>query len=162
MLPDGMTGTARFSRCKRFRYDLTRTWDESKGTCSFICLNPSTATEVVNDPTVTRCINYAMSWGYGRFVMLNAYAFRSTDPAGLKTIDDPVGAENDYWIDYWAQRSKVVVAAWGIHCADDRQAVIKGLVPDLHYLRKTKSGAPGHPLYLPRTLTPRPFTEGEP
>jgi sec-independent protein translocase protein TatC len=35
----------------------------------FIGLNPSTADEVKNDPTVRRCINFAITWGYGGLII---------------------------------------------------------------------------------------------
>lgn len=46
----------------------------------FIGLNPSTADETQDDPTVRRCIRYAQSWGYGALYMTNIFAFRATDP----------------------------------------------------------------------------------
>ena len=61
-----MTGTALFSPCQRFRYTLTRTWDETKSGVAFICLNPSTATATEDDPTIRRCIGFAKTWGYGK------------------------------------------------------------------------------------------------
>jgi len=36
-----------------------------------IGLNPSTADENENDPTITRCINFAKSWGYGGVCVTN-------------------------------------------------------------------------------------------
>jgi hypothetical protein len=50
---------ARFPSCRTWRYTLHRVWDEGRGLLMVIGLNPSTADEVKNDPTVTRCINYA-------------------------------------------------------------------------------------------------------
>ena len=64
---DRMKTDAFFSPDRLHRYALWRTWDESKPTAMFVCLNPSTADEVKNDPTVTRCIRYARDWGYGRY-----------------------------------------------------------------------------------------------
>ena len=46
---------ARYSDCETYRYDLTRVWDSRGKRVAFIMLNPSTATEVQNDPTVERC-----------------------------------------------------------------------------------------------------------
>jgi hypothetical protein len=151
-------GTAKISRCKRYRYELTRTWDAGVGTCAFICLNPSTADAGTDDPTVRRCIGFAKSWGYAGLVMLNAYAYRATDPAVMKAARNPIGPRNDKILAEWRDRADVVVAAWGTHCAPDRVEQIRLLIPDLHYLRLTKGGCPGHPLYLPRELRPRRWT----
>lgn len=46
----------------------------------FIGLNPSTADESKDDPTIRRCIRFAKDWGYGGLLMMNAFAFRATDP----------------------------------------------------------------------------------
>jgi hypothetical protein len=54
---------AKFSACRKYRYALWRTWDESKPSAMIIGLNPSTADENENDPTITRCFNFAKSWG---------------------------------------------------------------------------------------------------
>ena len=35
----------------------------------FVMLNPSTADHTNNDPTVTRCINFATGWGYTELVL---------------------------------------------------------------------------------------------
>jgi len=147
--------TATISECGRYRYDLTRTWDEGGETCAFVCLNPSTADADTDDATVRRCIGFAKFWGYGRLAVLNAYAFRATDPSALKAAADPRGARNDEFLATWRDRAGVVIAAWGTHCAADRAKEIRGLMPDLHYLHLTKRGAPGHPLYLPGGLRPK-------
>ena len=46
---------AKFSACRKYRYALWRNWDESKPSAMIIGLNPSTADENENDPTITRC-----------------------------------------------------------------------------------------------------------
>ena len=55
---------AKFSKCRKYRYTLWRTWNVKKPKVMFLGLNPSTADEINNDPTVTRCINYSKLWGY--------------------------------------------------------------------------------------------------
>jgi len=49
----------------------------------FIGLNPSTADETSDDPTLTRCINYAKYWGFGGVCMANLFAFRATKPSAM-------------------------------------------------------------------------------
>ena len=88
-----------FSPCRRYRYTLWRAWDMfNPGYVMFIGLNPSTADEVQDDPTIRRCIGYAKEWGYGAFCMTNIFAFRATDPRVMKAQADPVGPENDKWL----------------------------------------------------------------
>ena len=89
---------ADFSKCRKYRYTLWRTWDASKSKVMFLGLNPSTADEVKNDPTVTRCINYSKRWGYGGMYMMNIFSFRTTYPVELKKAQNPIGDKNDFWI----------------------------------------------------------------
>ena len=85
--------TAEFSPCRTYRYALWRWWDRSRPYAMFIGLNPSTADEVNNDPTVSRCIGYSRRWGYGGLCMTNIFAYRSTDPARMKAHSAPIGGE---------------------------------------------------------------------
>lgn len=55
-----MRNTAKLSKCRKYRYALWRTWHESKPYIMFVGLNPSTVDETIDDPTLTRCINYAL------------------------------------------------------------------------------------------------------
>jgi hypothetical protein len=48
-----------FSDDREYRYRLWRTWDVDKPTAAFVMLNPSTADETENDPTIRRCIGFA-------------------------------------------------------------------------------------------------------
>lgn len=122
---------------------------------AFIGLNPSTADETEDDPTVRRCINFAMDWGYDGMVMLNAFAFRATDPKVMKTHPEPVGPDNDAALKHWSDRVPRVVACWGTHGAHQgREAVVRRLIPHLSVLGLTKDGHPKHPLYLPKGLRP--------
>ena len=58
-------------------------------------LNPSTATEVQNDPTVERCERRARALGFGAFRVCNIFAWRDTDPRAMRAAAEPVGPEND-------------------------------------------------------------------
>lgn len=81
----------------------------------FVGLNPSTADELLDDPTIRRCVAFARSWGYGALCMTNLFAFRATDPDVMKSADDPVGPENDQHLQDLANGASVVIAAWGVH-----------------------------------------------
>jgi hypothetical protein len=149
---------ATFSPCRRYRYDLWRRWIGGEGYAMFIGLNPSTADEVQDDPTVRRCINYAKAWGYAGLCMTNLFGFRATDPRDMKAEPEPIGADNDATLCARAKDAGVVVAAWGVHGAHiGRADTVRGMIPGLHCLRVTKEGCPAHPLYLPKTLTPVPW-----
>ena len=147
---------ALLSPCREYRYTLWRRWDETP-MAMFVGLNPSTADETLDDPTIRRCVGFARSWGYGGLLMCNLFGLRATDPAAMKAAIDPVGSLADQTLLAEAQRAAVVVAAWGTHGAHlGRGAAVRRLLTPyrLHYLRLTKDGHPSHPLYLPASLTP--------
>lgn len=153
-MPD--TAGAVFSRGRTYRYDLWRILD-GEGSVAFAGLNPSTADEQRNDPTVRRCIGFARSWGFGVFHMLNVFAYRATDPREMYQADDPIGASNDEWLLRIAHRADLVVAAWGTHGAhlgrgEEVRQLLAGV--ELHHLGLTKDGHPRHPLYLRADSTP--------
>jgi hypothetical protein len=154
-----LESTATFSPHRTYRYSLWRRWgDEAAGYVMFIGLNPNTADELKDDPTVRRCIQYAKDWGYGAICMTNIFAFRETDPAVMKAHPSPVGPENDATLSHLAAQAQLVVAAWGTDGAHmGRQAEVRRLLPNLHCLSRTKEGFPGHPLYLKKTLRPMPY-----
>ena len=155
-----MKRTAEFSPCRKYRYTLWREWGGLfvSGTAMFIGLNPSTADETKDDPTVRRCIRYARDWGYAGMCMTNIFAFRATDPNVMKAAVDPVGPENDTALVNTACICDIVVAAWGVHGAHlRRHARVLELIPGLRCLTITQGGFPGHPLYLPASLTPKPY-----
>ena len=74
-----------------------------------IGLNPSTADEVTDDPTVRRCINYAKAWGYAGLCMTNLFAYRATDPVVMKAVAEPIGPDNDR---YLAECANVLQWLW--------------------------------------------------
>lgn len=158
------TSGAIFSDCRLYRYLLWRVWDESQPIMSFIGLNPSTADEIDNDRTITRIINYAKRWGFGGLVMLNLFAWRSTDRSVLKKLKSKaIGLDNDAAIEYGIVLSKRVVLGWGNDgWIDNRSAVVSGLIRRLAkeegvevcVLKYTDKNQPQHPLYLPANLEP--------
>lgn len=106
----------RFSPDRLHRYTLCRDsdWpDPERRTLNFICLNPSTADEERNDPTVTRLIQRTTLLGYSRLVVTNIFAWRATDPKELKRVEDPIGPENDAYLLSTARHASMVVCAWG-------------------------------------------------
>lgn len=152
-----MSNGAKFTSNRLYRYVLWRKWSRENHRCMFIMLNPSTADETKDDPTIIRCINYAKLWGYGGIYVTNLFAFRSTDPKKLYNAKDPIGVDNDYWIKHYSEKSEIVIAAWGNHGAIlDRSSFVKKTFSpsSLFALKQTKCGEPCHPLYLKKNLTP--------
>ena len=150
--------SAELSRCRNYRYALWRTWDSSKRRVMFIGLNPSTADEMHDDPTLRRCINYAQAWGYGSVCTGNLFAFRATEPNDMKKAKDPVGAENDLWLKELVSQSDLIIAAWGNDGGFlGRSKHVRTFLPELHCLKLNKSGEPAHPLYQRSDVSPIQF-----
>lgn len=152
-------GGAVFSDCRRYRYALSRTWDQAGKLVVFCGLNPSTADETQDDPTVRRELAFARAWGFGRYVKVNAYAFRSTDPKGLWAPGvEPCGPDNLAAITDTARNADMFVAAWGNNIRPAQAWTLRLALSiahvDVYALRLTKSGEPSHPLYLPASLQP--------
>ena len=150
------TSSARFSPCRLYRYELRRTWDARLPVLAFCLVNPSTATAEADDPTIRLLCSWARLLGYGGIVVVNLFAWRSTDPAEMKRSAEPIGPENDAAIVAVARESGMVVCAWGANGTHlDRgpavAAALRAAGVQLYRLPipLTKSGQPCHPLYKP-------------
>lgn len=149
---------ALFDESRIYRYSLWRRWGFGSGIeavtlgdmVTFIGLNPSTADESEDDPTIRRCIGFAKQWGFGGLVMLNIFAFRATDPKDMKKQLNPIGKLNDAAIQNVTDRIGRTVCAWGVHGAwMNRGAAVRAMVRGTAFhLGQTKQGFPKHPLYL--------------
>lgn len=160
-----MEGTAIFSPERTWRYALYRIWDRSLPPCMFIGLNPSTADETKDDPTVRRCIRFAKDWGYGGLHMTNLYAFRATYPRDLykaakQGSRQAIGPDNDQWLFRLGEQAGIIIAAWGADPGPSRSRPkhVSDLISELHVLGLTLKGQPRHPLYMKADCTPRPWT----
>ncbi len=169
-----MKSNAVISDCGKYRYRLSRNWGGGKP-CMFIMLNPSTADADQDDPTIRRCISYAQAWGCGELIVTNLFGIRATNPKDMLAADDPIGPDNmqhikeaaDYVVrgGYFPdERNGPVVCAWGAHGTymGQGETVIGWLEDELitpMYLALTKGGQPRHPLYLPKDLKPKKWSE---
>ena len=165
-----VSGTASFSRCRTFRYTLTRDLGGARPLV-VIGLNPSTADARQDDPTVRREIAFALRWGFGRLVKLNAYSYRATDPrvmqAAAKRGDDIVGPRNDAAITRALTDARasdgLVLVAWGRHARPERVSRLVELLAgtEARCLRTNLDGSPVHPLYQRATTRPKPWPRGK-
>lgn len=164
--PDTMTRNAEFSDDRVYRYLLRREWGAGP-MLNVIGLNPSTADETVDDPTIRRCIRFARDWGYGGLWMTNLFAYRATDPAVMKSVMaqgiDPIGTRNNEFLYATARAAGKVLAAWGNHGAYHQRGVtvVNLLDVDIDCLGETHTGQPKHPLYLPANSLPVSFVAGQ-
>ena len=166
---DGTKSTAVYSECEQYRYALERRWGDGNRFLVMIMLNPSTATESQNDPTVERCERRARMWDMDGLLVLNIFAFRATDPKDMKAAADPVGPHNDRTImDALAgvamNPQSQIVCGWGTHGDhQNRSAAVLAMI-ERHGIQPmalswTKDGHPQHPLYIGYNRKPRPRDE---
>lgn len=139
-----------------FRYLLWRRWADA-ATVLFVMLNPSTADETRDDPTIRRCLAYARAWGFGALEVVNLFAFRASQPRQLRRAGAPVGPYTDGILRSAVARASAVIAAWGNDGAryDRSLAVTEMIGRALRVLGITRTGAPRHPLYAPANARPR-------
>lgn len=150
-----------FSKDRRYRYVLTRELKNllGHGTLLFIGLNPSTADDNIDDPTIRRLKKFTVRLGFQRLVITNLFAFRSTDPKIMFEQDDPVGTDNDFYLRKQIKECDCVLCAWGTGGRfknRDRQ-VLKMVGEKAHCLKTNSDGTPAHPLYLRRDLKLTPY-----
>lgn len=160
-------GFARFSNDEVHRYRLARSLDgkplkHAPGgrraflgkRVTFVMLNPSTADAFKLDPTVTRCMKWAVMMGAEVGEVVNLYAIRSTDPKGVWLAQDRGDdATNDQAILDAAVGAHRVVAAWGNHPKSVTRAnqvarMLHRAGVQLHSLAMNNDGSPQHPLYI--------------
>lgn len=148
-----------FSPCGLYRYRLWRRWDSS-APAVFLMLNPSTADDIENDPTVERCERRARSMGFGGLEVINLFALRSTDRSALYTHPAPIGPENDSAILAAVYGAGKIICAWGTDGrlqGRDQQvlSLLRGVGIPLYFLRLNKDGTPQHPLYIGYSEEPK-------
>ncbi|MGB3691596.1 MAG: DUF1643 domain-containing protein [Spirulinaceae cyanobacterium] len=141
-----------------YRYWLLREWDTNAPKLTFIMLNPSRADATKDDPTLRRCIGFAQSWGYGSLEVVNLFGYRASKPVTLQNVKDPVGPENDCYLEKSVKSADKIIVAWGNRgilrnrCTDVLER-ITGFKP-LYCLGITQGGCPFHPLYLKSSTKP--------
>lgn len=150
---------AEISICKKYRYQLWRIWDDSKPKVLWVMHNPSTADADIDDPTIRRCIGFSQSWGYGGIYVGNLVAYRATNPKEL--IGIPLPRMNPIYnaasIVEMALKCQLHILAYGNPIL--KESVPESFNDEWHYLKLTKDGNPGHPLYLKSDLKPMCFNK---
>lgn len=162
--------SATFSPCRTWRYVLERSWEDSRPPLVAGFLNPSTADEAKNDPTVERTERRAVMLGFGSLLLWNAFAFRATDPRDMKVAVDPIGPDNDVHITRLMRiardRGGMMLVGWGVDGgfmgrAQQIATLARIAGVQLHCLGVTNCGQPRHPLYVSYATRPRPWRENE-
>lgn len=148
------------------RFTLRRSWLGTGGRVNWIMLNPSTADETNDDPTIRKCVGFSKRWGFSSLVVTNLFAFRATDPKDLHALlkvnySHAVGEGNNDAIANSANESDLVVFAWGANAGKmfmpRRVSEVKRMFLRPSCIGLTKSGHPLHPCMAGYTDAPLPF-----
>jgi hypothetical protein len=148
-----------FSEDRKYRYALWRVWNPSKSLLMTIGLNPSVASEIKDDPTITRLQVRAYKEGYGGFLMANLYAYVSTDPKALLSIPtdpkvllnngDAIGEFTDYYLKQMVMLSERQLCGWGsFKPVIYRASEVYKMLNNPYCLGINADGNPKHPLYI--------------
>ena len=156
---DQVNNGAIFSPDRKYRYTLWRIWDKDKPLVMFIGLNPSTASEITDDPTIRRVKKFAYGWGYGGVYMMNLFDQITSDPKKLEIPGTPQKYAsrfniNDVWLKIIADKCQRIIFAWGSfkEAKEKGRKVTKFLTG--YALGINKDGSPKHPLYVKKDVEP--------
>lgn len=157
---------AALSECGRYRWWLSRIWDDTRPSLVWILLNPSTADTARDDPTIRKCMGFAQRWGHGGIVVVNLFCWRLTDSKELLRVDPAlvVGELADQNI-LWSATATLagnrrVIAGWGTlggHLGRDQHvlALLRANGIAVECLGITQGGFPRHPLYTSYGVQPK-------
>jgi hypothetical protein len=157
-LPLDLDSGATFDARRHYRYRLWRSWGTGRR-CVFVGLNPSTADETKDDPTIRKCMGFARRWGFGVLEMVNLFAWRCTDPEHLPdAAPEHVGPDNDAALADAFDGAHRIVWAWGRHSPPVQRLVRARIESGPWRLLRTRcqtgtlgraqDGSPRHPLRL--------------
>lgn len=158
--------SAIISDCGQYRYRLERD-GPGTGQTTVIMVNPSTADAEQDDATIRKLKGFGARHGWGRIVVGNLFAYRSTDVKALATCADPVGPLNDeHLLDMLASANQVVFA-WGPASKlpkrlRARWRTVWNMADEIagrafSIGKPAKDGHPCHPLMLPYGLELQPW-----
>ena len=138
-----------FSDDRKYRYALWRVWSNTRPLLLLIGLNPSSANEINDDPTITRGIVRANRNGFGGLLMGNLYAYVSTNPEALLKNGESIGALNDYYLKLMISMSGRQLCGWGsFKPVIYRASAVYSMLPNPVCLGVNADGQPKHPLYI--------------
>lgn len=138
-----------FSDDRKYRYALWRVWNIRRPILLQICLNPSKAGALNNDPTITRGEVRSSKMGFGGLLQANLYGYISTIPKVLLGEGDFVGEENDNYIRLMIAMSSRQLCGWGSFPPVLKRApIVLAMLTEPYCLGVNADGQPKHPLYI--------------
>jgi hypothetical protein len=104
-------GSAVFSDCGNYRPYLSRGWAAGP-TIMWLCMNPSSATNALDDATSRKLTRHSQRLGFGRLFLLNVMDYRETEPSELPENNERSGRNLEY-IERCARHADTIVLAYG-------------------------------------------------
>ncbi|HYG19895.1 MAG TPA: DUF1643 domain-containing protein [Ohtaekwangia sp.] len=136
-----------FSADEKHRLGLYRLWNNDMPAAMVIGLNPSTANDHDDDPTIGFVRRVLDNNGYGSLYMLNLFTMITPYPTHLERDKDETGVLNT-WRET-APSCKDIIFAWGQFPTHGRHKLaIKEFGDRALCFGKNKNGTPRHPMYL--------------
>jgi len=142
-----------------YRYLLSRIWEPALPKLLYIMLNPSKANETNEDKTSEQCLYFARKFNFGSFEIVNLYGLISTNPKNLKkSLIDPIGDKNDYFILEASFRADKIIVGWGSkYFFNNRNIIVTEILKKNGYklfcFGKTIHGHPRHLSRLKHNIT---------
>lgn len=161
--------SAIISACGAYRYRLERlgTAIPEHGVTGIIMVNPSTADATNNDATIRKLLGFATWHGWGRLIVGNLFAYRSTDVKELAKAPDPIGPENDDHLRRIMADANRLIFAWGPSSKLPKrlrarwrkvyEMALEAKHEPMSIGKPAKDGHPCHPLMLRYELKPQPW-----
>lgn len=116
-----------------FRFQLTRTWDETASRVTWLMFNPGAADHVTSDSTLERVIALSRDWNFGGLFVVNLFARRGqAKEVGQwwnSLSDEEQHGEtekNDRFIEMSLKQSELLVCAWGVDLPKTSGTAVKG------------------------------------
>jgi hypothetical protein len=105
---------ARYSDDNFYRWSFERRWGDGSLLC-WVGLNPGTGdTDGRPRPTLRKVVAWARRLGLDGVLVVNLFAYRTTDPKGLRRADvDIIGDRNDEALRSATDSCALTLAAWG-------------------------------------------------
>lgn len=138
-----------------YRHGLWRSWDHGKNPLVYIMLNPSTADANVDDPTIRKCVHYAVREGYGGIRVVNLFDLRATNPYKILKHEQPNSDVNDFILEKVIKSYPTIICAWGANAdhpkIKERAVLVSEMLEHNDHINvlclgTTKWGHPLHPL----------------
>lgn len=135
------------SQCRKYQYLSIFDSGTAHNPMGVVGLNPSFIKNGKN-ATASILLDIAIREGFDSVVITNLYGFITPDPKQLKGLSDPVGDENNIWIENMKNACSKILCIWGNNADKNRVQEILPLIKKKAYtIGFTKSGQPRHVLH---------------